>query len=81
MCHYSVVLRVVPDGCHPIPLTSHFGFAGVFYIQKQNSNLTDEFPELLDGVPADIPWMSEALNKTPDAVNFWMGDQRAVTSC
>ncbi|XP_043198143.1 bifunctional peptidase and (3S)-lysyl hydroxylase Jmjd7-like isoform X2 [Amphibalanus amphitrite] len=53
---------------------------GIFYIQKQNSNLTEEFPELLDGVPADIPWMSEALNKTPDAINFWMGDGRAVTS-
>ncbi|XP_037068830.1 bifunctional peptidase and (3S)-lysyl hydroxylase JMJD7-like [Pollicipes pollicipes] len=53
---------------------------GVFYIQKQNSNLTDELPELLNGVPSDISWMSEALDKSPDAVNFWMGDGRAVTS-
>lgn len=36
---------------------------GVFYIQKQCSNLTEEFPELLGDVEPDIPWMSEALGK------------------
>lgn len=29
---------------------------------------------------SEIPWFSEALGKSPDAVNFWMGDERAVTS-
>ncbi|KAJ8710765.1 hypothetical protein PYW08_009280 [Mythimna loreyi] len=50
------------------------------YIQKQNSNLTLDFPELLPDVFGDIPFASEAFNKDPDAVNFWMGDERAVTS-
>jgi len=53
---------------------------GVFYIQKQNSNLSAELPELFGEVPGDIAWVTEALNKQPDAVNFWMGDGRAVTS-
>ncbi|KAJ6667319.1 hypothetical protein lerEdw1_017297 [Lerista edwardsae] len=54
---------------------------GVFYVQKQCSNLTEEFPELLGDVEPDIPWMSEALGKKPDAVNFWLGESSAVTSC
>jgi len=53
---------------------------GVFYIQKQNSNLTQEFPQLLQDIEEDIPWATEALGKRPDAVNFWMGDSGAVTS-
>ncbi|CAG5055135.1 unnamed protein product [Parnassius apollo] len=50
------------------------------YIQRQNSNLTEDFPELIRDVETDIPFASEAFNKKPDAVNFWMGDERAVTS-
>ncbi|XP_076065754.1 bifunctional peptidase and (3S)-lysyl hydroxylase Jmjd7-like [Oratosquilla oratoria] len=53
---------------------------GVFYIQKQNSNLTDEFQEIMEDTAEEISWFSEALGKEPDAVNFWMGDKRAVTS-
>ncbi|XP_044291665.1 cytosolic phospholipase A2 beta-like [Varanus komodoensis] len=53
---------------------------GVFYVQKQCSNLTEEFPELMGDVEPDIPWMSEALGKKPDAVNFWLGESAAVTS-
>uniref|UniRef100_A0A8C3LH34 Bifunctional peptidase and (3S)-lysyl hydroxylase JMJD7 n=1 Tax=Chrysolophus pictus TaxID=9089 RepID=A0A8C3LH34_CHRPC len=52
----------------------------VFYVQKQCSNLTEEFPELICDVQPDIPWMSEALGKKPDAVNFWLGESAAVTS-
>uniref|UniRef100_A0A2D4MWF5 Cupin-like domain-containing protein n=1 Tax=Micrurus spixii TaxID=129469 RepID=A0A2D4MWF5_9SAUR len=36
---------------------------GVFYVQKQCSNLTEEFPELIGDVEPEIPWMSEALGK------------------
>jgi len=52
---------------------------GIYYIQKQNSNLTEEFSELLQQVP-ELDWAREAFDQSPDAVNFWMGDQRAVTS-
>ncbi|KAE8587146.1 hypothetical protein XENTR_v10021878 [Xenopus tropicalis] len=53
---------------------------GVFYIQKQCSNLTEEFPELVEDVENHIPWMSETLGKSPDAVNFWLGESAAITS-
>lgn len=36
---------------------------GVFYVQKQCSNLTEEFPELIGDVEPDISWMSKALGK------------------
>lgn len=52
----------------------------VFYIQKQNSNFTDEFKELAVDVDTDVCWATAAFGKEPDAVNFWMGDERAVTS-
>ncbi|XP_077978121.1 bifunctional peptidase and (3S)-lysyl hydroxylase Jmjd7-like [Glandiceps talaboti] len=52
----------------------------VFYVQKQNSNLTTEFQELICDVGEDIPWATEAFGKDPDAVNFWIGEEKAVTS-
>ncbi|XP_034015475.1 bifunctional peptidase and (3S)-lysyl hydroxylase JMJD7 [Thalassophryne amazonica] len=53
---------------------------GVFYIQKQCSNLLDNLPELMDDVEPHVAWMSAALGLMPDAVNFWMGESSAVTS-
>ncbi|XP_078133513.1 bifunctional peptidase and (3S)-lysyl hydroxylase JMJD7 [Sander vitreus] len=53
---------------------------GVFYVQKQCSNLLDELPELTDDVETHVSWMSAALGKLPDAVNFWLGEASAVTS-
>ena len=53
----------------------------VHYIQQQNSNLTEEFPELIDDLDCNLlSFAKEAFNKEPDAINFWMGDCRAVTS-
>jgi len=53
----------------------------VHYIQRQNSNLTEDFPELVDDLDYSIlNFAKEAFDKEPDAVNFWMGDSRAVTS-
>ncbi|KAL1491669.1 hypothetical protein ABEB36_012231 [Hypothenemus hampei] len=51
----------------------------VTYIQQQNSNLTENYPELLPDIE-EFKWASKAFNKKPDAINFWMGDQRAVSS-
>ncbi|KAM9341397.1 bifunctional peptidase and (3S)-lysyl hydroxylase JMJD7 isoform 2-T2 [Symphorus nematophorus] len=53
---------------------------GVFYVQKQCSNLLEELPELTDDVEPHVSWMSDALGKLPDAVNFWLGEASAVTS-
>ncbi|XP_011662092.2 bifunctional peptidase and (3S)-lysyl hydroxylase JMJD7 [Strongylocentrotus purpuratus] len=53
---------------------------GVYYVQKQNSNLTLDLKELVEDIREDIPWASEAFGHKPDAVNFWMGGREAVTS-
>jgi hypothetical protein len=53
----------------------------VHYIQRQNSNLTEDLPELVDDLDYSLlNFAKEAFNKEPDAVNFWMGDCRAITS-
>ncbi|KAG7190064.1 hypothetical protein KM043_006205 [Ampulex compressa] len=52
----------------------------VFYIQKQNSNFMEDFKELWSDAEISIPWANEAFGKSPDAVNLWMGDSRAITS-
>ncbi|XP_012267185.2 bifunctional peptidase and (3S)-lysyl hydroxylase Jmjd7 [Athalia rosae] len=52
----------------------------VHYIQKQDSNFIKDFTELWADAELDVPWATEAFGKYPDAVNIWMGDQRAVTS-
>ncbi|XP_035659255.1 bifunctional peptidase and (3S)-lysyl hydroxylase JMJD7-like [Branchiostoma floridae] len=53
---------------------------GIFYVQKQNSNFTEEFQEIIPDADVEISWASEAFGKLPDAVNFWMGEEAAVTS-
>lgn len=35
--------------------------SGIFYIQKQNSNFTDEFREIIGDVEPDISWGTEAF--------------------
>lgn len=36
---------------------------GIFYIQKQNSNMTEEFSSLLQDIQSDLPWATEAFGK------------------
>ena len=36
---------------------------GVYYIQKQNSNMTEEFAALLDDVDSGIAWGTEAFGR------------------
>lgn len=54
-------------------------YEGIHYVQKQNSNLTEEMNELIEDVE-ELNWARESFGKSPDAINFWMGDERAVTS-
>ncbi|KAI8827155.1 cupin-like domain-containing protein [Fimicolochytrium jonesii] len=51
-----------------------------YYCQSQNNNMHDEFTELLEDIPPDITWASDAFGKPPDAVNFWMGGRKSVTA-
>ena len=39
---------------------------GVAYIQKQNSNFTDEFGELAEDVEMNLKWATEAFGKFED---------------
>ncbi|KAF9009048.1 cupin-like domain-containing protein [Cyathus striatus] len=63
----------------------------IYYLQSQNGNLysndyfqnidsESEFQPLRNDVPAHIPWCTEALGRTPDAVNIWIGDAKSITS-
>ncbi len=54
-------------------------FTGVYYVQSQNDNMGEDFAPLRGDV-GELQWAREAFGRPPDAVNFWMGDQRAVTS-
>ncbi|CAO3650939.1 unnamed protein product [Cunninghamella blakesleeana] len=51
-----------------------------YYISLQNGNLPMEYKPLIDDVDSEISWCSQALGKSPDAVNFWFGDEKSVTS-
>ncbi|CAG0918381.1 unnamed protein product [Notodromas monacha] len=83
----------ITDGCFVMPEERIMPFAeflsvmecpqshpGIFYVQKQCSNFTSEFSVLHEDAGVEVEWASEAFGKKPDAVNFWMGDSRAVTS-
>lgn len=50
------------------------------YAQSQNDNMHDEYQALFSDVPKDISWARIALQKDPDAVNFWLGNRRSVTA-
>ncbi|KAH9850763.1 Clavaminate synthase-like protein [Lenzites betulinus] len=65
----------------------------IHYLQSQNGNLftnryfdlaggddPSEFEPLREYIPSEVPWCSDALDKSPDAVNLWIGDQKSVTS-
>ncbi|KAG7277772.1 hypothetical protein CRUP_023060 [Coryphaenoides rupestris] len=41
---------------------------GVYYVQKQCSNLTEELPELTADIEEEIPWMSQALARSSGPV-------------
>ena len=48
--------------------------------QQQNSNLTQELPQLLGDVEAQLGFGAAAFGAAPDAVNLWIGDERAATT-
>jgi len=57
------------------------GWTGpVKYAQTQNDNLRNEYDDLFADVPASISFARIALDREPDAVNFWLGNSRSVTS-
>lgn len=49
-------------------------------MHTENDNLRDEYSPLLEDVPEDIGFASAGLDLLPDAVNFWLGNERSVTA-
>ncbi|KAI9820976.1 MAG: hypothetical protein M1832_003448 [Thelocarpon impressellum] len=52
----------------------------VYYAQTQNNNLPSEYAPLAPDVPVSIAFADEALQRAPDAANFWLGGSRSVTA-
>ncbi|ORY00743.1 cupin-like domain-domain-containing protein [Clohesyomyces aquaticus] len=50
------------------------------YAQTQNDNLRHEYSPLFADVPKDIPFAKIALEKSPDAINFWLGNSHSTTA-
>jgi jumonji domain-containing protein 7 len=50
------------------------------YLQTQNDNLRTEYISLFSDVPASIPFARIALDQSPDAINFWLGNDASVTA-
>mmetsp|Transcript_16019 Transcript_16019/g.28315 ORF Transcript_16019/g.28315 Transcript_16019/m.28315 type:complete len:143 (+) Transcript_16019:238-666(+) len=53
---------------------------GIPYLSHQNDSMNKEFDDLLQHIGPSIGFASEAFGNTPDAVNIWIGDERAVSS-
>eukprot|EP01048_Picozoa_sp_COSAG05_P012738 COSAG05_NODE_1300_length_5243_cov_15.420101_5_plen_460_part_00 len=53
---------------------------GIPYLSYQNDSLRTEFPALAADAPAELDWATAAFGSSPDAVNLWVGDGRAVSS-
>ena len=51
-----------------------------YYLQSQNDNMHSEYSALLEDVPEEIDFASIALGRKPDAVNFWLGNSKSITS-
>lgn len=52
----------------------------VCYAQTQNDNLRNEYKSLFSDVPSSIPFARIALQKEPEAINFWMGNSYSTTA-
>lgn len=56
------------------------GFDGVPYLSHQNDSLREQFPALFDEVPPVMELAMKAFGNEPEAVNIWIGDERAVST-
>ncbi|KAF2838292.1 Clavaminate synthase-like protein [Patellaria atrata CBS 101060] len=54
--------------------------ANVKYAQTQNDNLRNEYSALFSDVPKDIPFARIALERSPEAINFWLGNSLTTTA-
>ena len=52
----------------------------IYYLQKQNNCLREEYEDLSEDCPGEIDFVSKALNSQPDAINLWVGESRSMSS-
>eukprot|EP01117_Protostelium_nocturnum_P017055 TRINITY_DN6878_c0_g1_i1.p1 TRINITY_DN6878_c0_g1~~TRINITY_DN6878_c0_g1_i1.p1 ORF type:complete len:329 (-),score=125.44 TRINITY_DN6878_c0_g1_i1:14-1000(-) len=52
----------------------------IYYVQHQNGNFQSEFQNLSKDIDSELSWASEAFGSSPDVVNFWMGEDRSISS-
>ncbi|KAI9678568.1 MAG: hypothetical protein M1817_005625 [Caeruleum heppii] len=52
----------------------------VKYAQSQNNNLPSEYAPLAPDVPSSIDFADFALERSPDAVNIWIGNSHSVSA-
>jgi peptidyl-lysine (3S)-dioxygenase / protease len=52
----------------------------VCYAQTQNDNLRNEYQSLFLDIPSSIPFAHIALQREPEAINFWMGNSHSTTA-
>lgn len=52
----------------------------VAYAQQQNGCFLTEYGKLAADAETHLPWATEALGCMPEAVNLWIGNEKAVTS-
>ncbi|CEG37087.1 Predicted phospholipase [Plasmopara halstedii] len=55
-------------------------FDGVPYLSHQNDNLRDQLPNLFNEIPSAIELGVQTFGNEPEAVNIWIGDERAVST-
>ncbi|KAI9910934.1 hypothetical protein PsorP6_011104 [Peronosclerospora sorghi] len=55
-------------------------FDGVPYLSHQNDSLRAQLPGLFQDVPPAMELAVETFGNEPEAVNLWMGDERAVST-
>ncbi|TQS32853.1 hypothetical protein Golomagni_06821 [Golovinomyces magnicellulatus] len=54
--------------------------AEIRYAQTQNDNLREEYSLLYPDTLQDIPFARIALQRSPEAINLWLGNSRTVTA-
>ncbi|CAI5705722.1 unnamed protein product [Peronospora farinosa] len=61
-------------------LKNRDNFDGVPYLSHQNDSLRNQLPGLFNEVPSAIKLAVEAFGNEPEAVNIWIGDERAMST-
>lgn len=73
----TVLAKIQSQELHPDTYKGH-----THYAQTQNDNLRNEYSHLFttSQIPVSIPFARIALQKPPEAINFWLGNSKSITA-